>query len=222
VEQRLWAAPIIFTSSTFDAGAVAIAGSEINASFEIMVPPSGLPLVPSATALSGDNSATATGIADDSFLAATSDVTSIDEETVGVGTSGFTGLFTAPGGSVRFTFGFETVNDASGSGFAEGLFAFSVAGGGLTLLDETIIANGTIERVLDIPAGTLGVLTLLLTSTATADATGGSAFNVTGATFQADVVSATVPETRTLLLIMLGLAVLFALRRAAILGQATR
>lgn len=193
------AAPLTFSSVTYSTDAFASAGAELDSHSDAT--PSGLlPLLTSATATSGPDSASSAGAADTGFLGAYAEASSAVENASGLASAEFLGLFTGTGAPI----GLKLRYDAATAGTAEShlLVTFNA----LSVFDDVISGPGLFETMLDLAAGLDGVLDILLTSSA--DATGASAFNIASVTF-----AATVPEPSTLALLLAAVAILVVSRR---------
>jgi hypothetical protein len=105
---------------------------------------------------------------------------------------------------LRLLVNFDSLNTLDG-GTAGGQILLFLAVDGTTLLNQLVDTSGMFERFFLVPVGGLGMLDLLLTSNA--DATGGSAFNVSAANFSLELA-----EAPTLLLFASGLLGLGLLR----------
>jgi hypothetical protein len=194
------AVPLSFTSTQYQTGASAGAGASLDANFDAN-PPSSFPLLTSASAAAGANSADAAGTADTGFLGASASAVSVDENANALGSAEFTGNFVATGGQLHIAIDFDSQADAGG-GSADNTLVVHLTGNGIDFLNEMFSVTGLIDLHAQLPAGALGILDILLTSSA--DATGGAPFALTTASFAA----ASVPAAPTLALMLLALALL--------------
>ncbi len=199
----LFATPLSFTDSRYQAGATALAGSATDSNSAVS-PPSAL-LVSAATS-TNFSSASSAGATDIGFLGTAIDVAGNLEEVSGVGNAEFKGEFIAPGAPILISIQFESQSDISGDGFAEGQLILSLIINGIPLPPETFTVPGVIERVFNLPAGADSLLELFLTSTGTA--TNGTAFNQVTAAFNVSV-----PEAPMAAIFLTGLALMLSLQR---------
>lgn len=193
------AAPLKFSSVTYSTDAFASAGAALDSHSDAS-PSSLLPLLTSATANSGPDSASSAGTADTGFLGAYAEASGEDDSASSLAAAEFLGLFTGTGAPI----GIKLSYDAVSNGMAESrlLVTFNT----LSLFDDVISGPGLFETMLDLATGIDGVLDILLTSSA--DATGASAFNIASVTF-----AASVPEPSTLALLLAAVAILVVSRR---------
>jgi hypothetical protein len=204
----LFATPLSFTSSQYQTDASALVGNTTDSNSDTSPP---LFLQVSATAgFPNSDFASSDGTAEETpdyrFLGTAIDVTGVTEEASGAGNAEFRGEFIAPGGPILISIQFNSQSDISEDGTAEGQLSLSLISNGIPLPVETFTVSGIIERGVNLPAGAAGELDLFLTSTATA--TDGIAFNQATATFDVSV-----PEAPTLLIFLLGLALMIVLGR---------
>jgi hypothetical protein len=204
----LGAAPVIFDSSQFQTDALALAGA-VSDSHSDVSPPAPLPLLTTAVATSGADSADSSGSADVGFLGAFAEVGSESQSTSALGSAEFSGNFTLSGTLLRLLVNFDSLNTLDG-GTAGGQILLFLAVDGTTLINQLVDTSGVFERFFVVPVGGLGVLDLLLTSNA--DATAGAAFNLSAAIFSLEL-----SEAPTLLVFasgLLGLLLMLRIGRA--------
>ena len=203
----LWAAiavatPLQFFSASYSTDALAIAGAVLDQHSDAS-PASPLPLLTAASATSGADSASSAGVADTGFLGTYAEATSDVENSGSLASASFRGTFIGTGAPIGLNLFYES--SGSGSAASHLLVTFNL----LNLFDDVIGGSGSFETLLDLAAGIDGILEILLTSSADANA-GTSAYHV--ATVQ---YTASVPETPTLALLFAGIAAMGALRRSA-------
>lgn len=199
------ATPLDYLSVLYSTSAFAEVGGVSDGINSDSSPPSVLPLFSSANVTGGDEFAAGDGIADDFFLAASSEASSSSNPVGAVGEAAFEAEFTGDG-RYRLVLNFDSFSDVlGGSAGAELAIALSV--GATTVFDESFILAGGIERLFDLGVGELGVLSINLISTA--DALGAYAFNLASV----DVDVAAVPLPGTLALVCPGLVLAWRQRR---------
>lgn len=208
VTLALWAAlaasaPLTFSSATYSTGALAIAGTALDANSDAS-PSSPLPLLTSATATSGADSASSAGAADTGFLGASAEANSEVDSASSLASAEFLGLFKGKGAPIGLKLSYDAGSTGSGTAESRLLVTFNA----LNLFNDFISGPGFFETMIDLAAGIDGVLDILLTSSA--DATGASAFNIASVGF-----TASVPEPSTLVLLLAGVAILGAARRGS-------
>ena len=210
----LFATPLPFTDSQYQADATASAGS-VTDSNSAMSPPSAL--LVSAAASTALSSASSSGATDIGFLGTAIEVAGNREEASSVGNAEFKGEFIAPGAPILISIQFDSNSDISGDGAAAGQLILSLIINGIPLPIETFTVSGMIERVFNLPAGADSLLDLFLTSTGAA--TDGTAFNRATATFNVSV-----PEAPMASIFLTGLALMLLLQRRwrPVAGKALR
>ncbi len=197
------ATPLQFSSATYSTDAFAIIAGGAPDSNSDASPPSPLLLLTSAAATSGADSASSAATADTGFLGTFADASSTVDNASSLASASFRGLFIGTGAPI----GLNLSYDSAGSGTAEShlLVTFNL----LNLFDDVISGPGVFESLLDLAAGIDGVLDIQLQSFV--DAIGGaSAYNIATVQF-----GASVPEAPTLALMVVGMAILGALRRSS-------
>ena len=196
------ATPLQFSSASYSTDALAIAGVAVDSNSDAS-PSSPLPLLTSAAATSGANSASSAATADTGFLGTFADASSDVDNASSLASASFRGLFIGTGAPIGLNLSYES----AGSGTAEShlLVTFNL----LNLFDDLISGSSSFESLLDLAAGIDGVLDILLTSSA--DVIGGaSAYNIASVQF-----AASAPEAPTLALLLAGMAILGASRRSS-------
>ena len=203
----------IATTGIYSASAVAIIEPSLIDTQDGSSPPGALPLLVSASSSLGFNSAFGTGIADDGFLSAGTDITSEDADASALGYAEFTGTFVAPNSAFRLHIDVSNTGLASGQdATAETVFGLNLMAGLTTLwsfefhyplFNDTALLNQAFDQMFSLPTGTLADLTVYVLTTANV-LSPGEATNL--ASIQFDL--ATVPEPTTLFSLMAGLALM--------------
>lgn len=207
------AAPITFTSTSYDTHASAFAGPASDGPDD----QSGDPvLLSSAFVATATDSAAADAIADHLFLAASTEAISTLEASGAEAIAGFSGSFFTPGGAFSLWLDFEDFSDALGDGSAGAELFVTLVVDGLTLFDESYTVSQLMGADFATAAGLAGLLDITLVSLS--DAFGdGSGFNLASADFSLNTVSLnTVPVPASLALLLAGLGGLTVVQRRAI------
>jgi len=132
---------------------------------------SSLPLFTNSLSSSGDAQASGAALADDGVLGTLADALGADDPASAVASSEFLGSFLAPGGLIELMLDFDVDGQNEGLGSASSLLRVILLAGSDTLLDTTYSTTGIFRPlVIGMAAGTEGLLSIALTSTA--DATG--------------------------------------------------
>ena len=202
------AGPVQFVGTQFDTTAVALAQGLADAQ-SASSPPSALPLTSEAVATGTTDVATAGAFGSLGLLSTSADVTGISGLTSGVGTSHFSGMFLNTGLPTSLIFDFESLDFASGTGLAGATLFILLVSNGTTLIDEVLTASTALTFQTLLPAGTTGVLDLLLVSEAQGGDGGfGGASNTALVQFVA-----LVPLPPTYLLLLVALFAMIAVQR---------
>ena len=197
------ALPVVFTNTSFDTSAVALAEAVADFNSDAS-PPSALPLVTSATAVGQTDFASGNGVAAQGLLSTLAEASSLAGVASGVGSSRFQGDFTG-GGVFGLHFDFESTDATTPTAqSAANLFVLlSSLTSGMTLLDEVFSVGGLFDLNRFIPVGDYR-LELLLSSEASTTV-GGDASNFASVTFAQPTL---VPEPATWALMLLGMLLL--------------
>lgn len=197
---ELWAAPINFISAEYITGSFATAEGISASHFDSSVL-NGLPLLTSAFV----TGALAAGTADNSFLGAFTQVDDAFANAGALASAEFIGVFAAPD-FFRLALDFDSQSALSNpTTGTEGNLLVRLLNNGVIAFQQTLSASQHFDRLFDLEAGT-ATLDLLLTSSA--DATSGSALNLSTVSFQ----TASIPEPSAFLLSGLGLGLLGLMR----------
>ncbi|MDP2832455.1 MAG: PEP-CTERM sorting domain-containing protein [Pseudomonadota bacterium] len=196
------AAPIVFTSADYTTFALASVGAVDDGPYAGTAPPSSLPLFSSASLATPDDSATATGIADNQLLSATTEAVSSVAGSSARAVSTFLGGFTTSGEKLSLSVIFDDVIDLLGDGSAGSELFVTLIVDGLTLFDASYTADQIINADFLTQVGLFGSLDLTLVSVA--DAQNGFGFNLASADFSLN----SVPEPASLALLLGGLGLL--------------
>ena len=189
------ATPVQFGNVSYTTTAFASAGATFDGPRTDDFPTSALPLLTSATASSATDTANATAIADQQFLATTADASSATDPAGAGAFATFTGSFVPSGDRPHFTLNFDS--QSSGPGSAANQLEFILVADGVTVFDEIFFNSVAIDRDFTLPAGILATLDLTLSSTA--DALLNDAFSLSSVDF-----SLSVPEPSTAFLLLAG------------------
>jgi hypothetical protein len=196
------ALPIVFTSSSFDTTAVAVA-QNIADFHSDSTPSSPLPLLSTATAIGSSDFATAAALGTNGLLTSLAEADSVVGLTDAVGQSHFLGSFLG-NGLLTLHLGFDSFNSIVGGGSATGslfvLFTNRVGATTTTLFNNVFTAGGPINLQFVLPAGGVSSLDLTLVSEASSTSAGQSAQNFAQLTFSGDL-----PLPSTWLLLMVAL-----------------
>lgn len=206
------AAPITFTTATYDTVAFAFVGALADASSDSN-PPSALPLTSTATVVAANDFATSFGLAASGLL---SSLAEADSFAGAVGASAgaqshFHGTF-GGSGVLNLSMNFTNLNASTGDGFPDGhLFALLTNSLGFatsTLIPPDLTASGNYNFRFDAPVGGINTLDIVLFSSADTTGPGQSAQN-----FAQVAIGGTIPLPATPLLIFAGLGGMLAARR---------
>jgi len=207
------AAPLVFSSTQFETFAVASAGVVLEVD-NATNPSTPLPLESSAAALSGSDSASAGAFADSGVLMAHTAVSSLDDAASAIAFAAFSGEFSVLGAThINFFIDLIVADATAASG---GTLSLQLSFNGTSLADLAFAESQPISLSLEIPSAGDGLVSLFLSSDASA-LVPGNASNFAQAQIQI-----TVPEPGTLALMFAAFAVLGWLllwRRAAAPAQ---
>lgn len=204
---NLQAMPVSFNDVSYTTTAFSSAGAIFDGPYTDTSPSASLPLLTSSTAISANQQASATAIADHLFLSTSVDATSTTDPTSTAAISTFTGTFFAPAGLLRFVFNFDA--QRNGLGTTENQLAFSLVANGLTLYNELFNSSTTLIRDFILPLGSFATLDLTLSSTA--DAFQNNAFGLASTDFSLNTVN--VAEPGAWFLVLAGVLLLGLTRR---------
>jgi len=198
------ALPIRFDSAQYSTTALVELGAELAQAADGASPPDALPVQSNAAIDGIDEHALADGIADDLFLASVVDLLSAGSAAGAVATADFLGTFSGSGRH-RLSLDFASFDDSPG-GIPDTQLAVTLTVGLETLIDQIFDRTMRFEYDFDLASAIDGILSLSLVSTA--EATDGSAFNLSSVDFQLN----TIPEPSSLALCLLAVALLLAAR----------
>jgi len=197
------ALPIVFTSSSFDTTAVALAQNIADFDSD-STPSSPLPVLSTATAIGTSDFATASGLGTNGLLTSLGEADSVVGVTDAVGQSHFLGSFSG-NGLLTLHLGFDSFNSIVGGGSATGslfvLFTNRLGATTTTLFNDVFTVGSPISLQFVLPAGGVSSLDLTLVSEASSTAAGQSSQNFSQLTFSGDL-----PLPSTWLLLMAALA----------------
>ena len=164
VTSDVQAALLVFSSTEYQVGAHAAAGSNMDEHLDSS-PPHPLPLSASAVVTAGvDNHASASGFADDGVLAASAESGSVGTDTVGFGGGSFLGTFNAGPGTLQLHFQFDTSSRVLGAGNAQADAKLTVTliSNGETLYTESFEAPNIVSTTFELPESSAGSLNFVL------------------------------------------------------------
>ena len=126
-----------FTSVQYDVSAIAEAGAAFDGPNDVSGDAVTLPLIAVADADTGDDFASASGIADTFFLAGTAEAFSSSELAGAVGVASFLGEFSGAG-RYRLTVDFDRSDDVT-DGLTDAMLAIGLRAGGADLIDTVLL-----------------------------------------------------------------------------------
>ena len=203
------AALLVFSSTEYDAGAQATAGSNTDQHMDTS-PPHPLAVSASAFATAGTgNHGSASGLADDGVLVATAESGSVDADTSALGGATFFGTFEETPGELGLHVQFDTDGQVQGDGnaLAASKLTVTLISNGDILYSDTFQAPSIVDKSFDLPADSSGSLQLALFSLA--GSSNASALNASNAHFRLSF--ALVPEPSSMLMLLAAIPILLAL-----------
>lgn len=207
------AVPIGFVNTQFETMAMASAQGATDVR-SASSPPSALPLISEALAAGSTDVATAGALGAAGFVSTAADITAITGFTSAIATSFFTGSLIADG-LIRIDIALDILDLASGRGSGLATLFVTLTSNGVTLIDEVLTSAISTSFFANVGSGSANVFELMLVSEAqgvgAADGGPSGAFNLALVQFSAEV-----PLLPTHAFILLGLALMAAMRRPVV------